>query len=325
MNLRYFSGVLVFTLGCSARVVERVDERKVTISSITPAKKGTEQTEGPSVSADERQYPPETMERPLPLIQFQPLDMTSALSADAELVISVRDSGNPIDTGVLAALQKEVALVALASGAELPVDIKVVNTGGGAYAENGYPRAPSARIAVSSKTPLAEGWYAITIKSLPPRLRLPEFGSYSFPGRGFGARFAIGSAPSIASIRACEKSNARSVIIVDFSERVVRDDALLRGTQFRGSFLAGQTTGCVVDLPESDSGTTKLVRFVCEHLDPKARHQLLTDPNVRSADGAYLGASGEKWTRPNTVVPRAIDLDLTQMKPWGQGCVGLQQ
>src|SRR6188768_3536765 len=107
MNLRYIPGLLVLTLGCSTRIPETVDEHKAPLPSAKAGKTGAEQTEGPSISAGEHQYPPETMERPIPVVQFQPLDMTSAVSTDDKLIISVRDLGKPIEPSLLTALQQQ--------------------------------------------------------------------------------------------------------------------------------------------------------------------------------------------------------------------------
>lgn len=98
---------------------------------------------------------------------------------------------------------------------------------------------------------LAEGDYALRLQPLPARVQVWK----GWPHDGLDvSRFYVGSRPAVVRIELCEKADARTKVVVTFSERVQHAKAALR--VFDGD--AQQTCG---ELTFYDSGFETLCTY----------------------------------------------------------------
>lgn len=77
--------------------------------------------------------------------------------------------------------------------------------------------AYGAQVALTPATALSDGWYALRLNPLPPRVQTAYFGSELLEGV-WTSRFRVGSEPLLQRLDLCDKGDAKTKILVSFSE-----------------------------------------------------------------------------------------------------------
>lgn len=143
------------------------------------------------------------------LLYFVPQDQNS-LGAAAALGLSVYDFEPGRDRSeLLRELAAALELVRWPSAEVLPAEVRFDAT----------LAAYTQQVTLQPSSALSEGDYALRLRSMPARVQLGAIGSELIDGMPT-SRFHVGSRPLVTRIELCSKSDAKTKILVEFSEPV---------------------------------------------------------------------------------------------------------
>jgi hypothetical protein len=188
---------------------------------------------------DDSRYP-QGPARPGPtIVSIEPLDLTTSVGLSPMQVV-VSNWSAPVGAVRLSQIASSIHLKTWPELADVAVVASVVdatgNPGEDAYAH--VHLAPSAQ--------LNDRWYAISVDALPQGVTWPAFLPVSVQSTGARvSRFRMGSQPIVAGVRTYAKGAGKSVVYVDFSERITGD-----ANQVAVSYADGTALNCVASPPQ---------------------------------------------------------------------------
>jgi hypothetical protein len=183
---------------------------------------------------------------------------------------------------------------------------------GSAIGPGGYPTDPMAKVFVRPSSALADDkWYALRLQKVPFGLSLPKYAQFqTLPDGSPGIRFSPGSHARPAAIRVCDKGGGETVVMLDWSERV------LAASDAKTAGLAETTSGssCPIDPMGLQGPSTKEYRFLCQGLPAQgATLALDLDAAIKSASGGTIEAQAAAGH-----IRQQVSVDT--MTVYGQGC-----
>jgi hypothetical protein len=234
---------------------------------------------------------------------LEPADGTTAVAPDTKappprpaLVVS-SPSGKPLGNDRLAALSKQLVLVAYPDGTVVDTDVAVTDA---------TDTTLQARIELSPRTALSDRWYAVRLKTVPAEAKahFPTTGPHHALEAGGGeARFRTGSEPRLRQMVLCPKDDGAVSGVVSYSENIAESSA--------ASFLLTQGAAACDFSQPTMPGTPKTAvtrvdfQFRCTGIDLKNAFAFDTGKLVKSASGSAVGQ--ETYSVDAASLPRGVD------------------
>lgn len=169
---------------------------------------------------------------------------------------------------------------------------------------------------VKPKQPLGAGWHTLTIAMSP--------GVFVFDSSSFDlhserdevvavSRFHVGSSPFVNRIEACDTSDDRSVVFVEYSEPVSFESIAESGPSGISLSAFGKLCNYVPGSPR-DSLTKTSVHYFCDDAGAKSPYSL------RLSSGAF-GLSGHPvGLKDGSPITTHTDLEIEMVVPSQEGC-----
>jgi hypothetical protein len=210
----FLSFALLCALGCGDDDLSRDDQPECPTSS---CHRDVDASVVRDAALDARMSPPDSNAAPAPAttINFVPADH-QRWTSDAGLGVAVsvfeRTRNSEV---VLQELADALELVRWPSGERVAIQVKV------------EPSQPlySLQLAVTPVDTLGDGEYAMRFNPMPARVQVQK----AWPNDGLDvSRFYVGSQPAVLRIQLCEKADARTKVIVTFSEAMRRTSPKLK-------------------------------------------------------------------------------------------------
>jgi len=159
-------------------------------------------------------------------------------------------------------------------------------------------------ITVQPDSPLAAGWYALSLSSLPEGFKTGWGGTDDVPR----SRFAVGSSPVIRSVMLCQKDGGKMRLVVDFSEPV----GVPQGVEPSGGLSVADSSGA--DCPVILGGQQAYAD--CKTASTPAKYALSFGPELSGDGGIPVGVVKEAGGEFQVdALPTPLEIDFTSLPP----------
>lgn len=250
---------------------------------------------------------------PGPMIQIQPMDLTSSIEKSS-IRVGVDNLGRPVGESLLAQLAQTIEFVEWPEMNAVPFSTTAQDATGNTQGPNGNPRFDQAYIQVVPQNELSDRWYAVRVRQLPAGIGLPKYAKHeTLPDGSIGARFSPGSHPTLTTVRVCNVDDPeKSSVTVEFSERVAVTPDISKLIA-----IGSGPSSCVLEFDFSKmppAPSARFLRFACSRLAPSATVDLSISDAIKSPSGGGLERVGVGGARIDHRISGA------ELGEWAENC-----